>query len=172
MYKNKITLILALFMLILSFTGCFGPKPEDAGGDTPGEEIALVNDPDTAAEEIYAALEESEAQLLSASEMRDILGLEAAYLEEYYCYYSDYKYGLADVFIIKPAQGRGEDIKTLLYEYKDKRVREFESFDILNSANISQNAVVYERGEYIIFLMTPDNDLASDIIYTYIKAVG
>ena len=53
-------------------------------------------------------------------------------------------------------------------ERKDDRIREFVNYDVYNSSAIAENAVIFERGGYVVMLMLEDNDSARRIIERYI----
>lgn len=61
-----------------------------------------------------------------------------------------------------------ENVTNSLKERKDDRIREFSNYDIYNSTQISENAVIFERGDYVIMLMLEDNTTAREIIEKYI----
>ena len=41
-------------------------------------------------------------------------------------------------------------------------------YDVYNSASIAENALIFERGGYVVMLMLEDNDSARSIIEKYI----
>ena len=53
---------------------------------------------------------------------------------------------------------------------KNSRIEEFEKYDILGAYEISKNAEIYIRGDYVIMVMHQDNDAAKKIIEEYIPA--
>ena len=51
---------------------------------------------------------------------------------------------------------------------QEERIREFTDYDIYNSTEISENALIFNQGGYIIMLMLEDNQAARTIIEEYI----
>lgn len=45
---------------------------------------------------------------------------------------------------------------------------EFVNYDVYNSSAIAENAVIFERGGYVVMLMLEDNDSARRIVERYI----
>lgn len=77
---------------------------------------------------------------------------------------------MADTFIIKPAEGKESDVWDDLAAVKNARIEEFEKYDILGAYEISKDAEIYTRGDYVIMVMHQDNDAAKKIIEEYIPA--
>ncbi|MFQ9847496.1 MAG: DUF4358 domain-containing protein [[Clostridium] leptum] len=92
-----------------------------------------------------------------------------------YVRYAETDFGADDVYIVLPKEGEDENgnshrenIIAQLRERKDARVREFANYDVYNSASIAENAVIFERGGYVVMLMLEDNEAARSIVERYI----
>ena len=93
--------------------------------------------------------------------MFTINGSELQYL---FSVYGDY--GVGDVYIILPKEGEEhqQNVINSLKERKDERIRESSTYDIYNSAEISENGVLFQQGDSQILLMTDNNDAIRSII--------
>lgn len=160
----------------LLFTGCGQNKPVNANlGDVSIRETVTQADPGAAIQEIYSLLPDSRTEELSTEQFSELFPGAAGMAEEIYGRISDVSGGLADVVIVKPKEGAADDGKPYrdsvwdsLRLYQDKRIREFENYDILDAFPIAKNAEVYSQGSYIIFLMLPDNEAAREIVDRHI----
>ena|GEM_PF-2144778 len=172
----KLPAIILCAALIMAAPGCLGdaaggstpvpaPDEEDRG---PARRVAEEAEPEAAAAEIYSSFEEFSARKLDDDQIREVAGVEPAYFTEAYFYRSDPRYGLADIAIIKPYASLRENLRAALYFYRDRRVAEFVNYNILGAHGIAQDAIIYDQGEYVIMLMTSDNDNARAVIDSYI----
>lgn len=98
------------------------------------------------------------------------LGFDLWNIEDYYARYSSGRYGLADVFIIKPYASDYESVRECLETVKRDRIRKTEDYDILGSYRIAQDTQIYQYGAYLIMLMLEDTATAADIIQRYIPS--
>jgi len=137
----------------------------DVSEESEGE---IMADPRGAAAAIYFSLEESDAEELDDTAFEEIVGIRPADTEDFCAYYSNVRAGLADVIIVKAKTHTRDSVRERLYKYKEKRISEFENYDILNAYNIALNAVVYDQNDYVILLMLEDNDAAKLLIDEYI----
>lgn len=164
MIKYKWLVLMAVVMtVLLGVAGC-GNKTESAVAvlDETNRKIAVtVADPQTAVSKIYESFEEYDAENLTSWRLDEFLGIKEADLKEYYGKISEPEEGLADVIIIRPKEAKREDVQLALSKYKERRMAEFENYDILDAYSIAQNAVIYDQGDYIILLMLADTDIDS-----------
>lgn len=167
MKRNTILLFL-IFMLI--FTGCGNRvQPTAAPVSSPAvKEAVTVAKPQEAVDAIYASLESYEAEPIRYIDLEEQLGIKPSSVSGYYGKISDPNEGLADVAILLPKDQERESVSLALSKYKEKRMKEFENYDILDAYAIAQNAVIYEQGGYIIMLMLSENDAVRKIIDGYI----
>ena len=98
------------------------------------------------------------------------LGFDLWNVEEYYVRYSSGRYGLADVFILRPFHNDYDSVRESLETVKLDRIRKTEDYDILGSHRIAQEAQIYQYGSYLIMLMLEDNTAAAEIIQRYIPS--
>ena len=72
------------------------------------------------------------------------------------------------MYIIKPTEGEDENVREAMKTWQESRIRAFSGYDIYNSTEISENAMIFRRGDYLVMLMLEDNDAARSIIDEYI----
>lgn len=182
---KHIIFVLIAAVLIAAMAACSAGGPEDgenmtelleepkqtAAEEKEGEQQPEPPQPDPqgALEEIYAQLDRSSG-LVDATdeEMSDVMGFDLDTIEEYYVRYMETDFGVSDVYIIKPVDGQEETVRQDLKDWQEARTRAFMDYDIYNSTSISANAVIFQRGEYLVMLMLEDNDAARSIIDAHI----
>ena len=126
-------------------------------------------------EALDTTLPPQETQEQTAEQIAAVVGLDAKDYEQAYVRYVETDFGADDVYIVLPKEGKDEEgvshrenILSQLRERKDFRTREFANYDVYNSASIAENALIFERGGYVVMLMLEDNDSARSIIEKYI----
>ena len=171
---RSICILLAAMML----TGCLQDffvsgqsEPEEY---VPQEEAAPPArrppgrpNPNTAIQEIYAHFEGNISESMYRERFKEVVGITSLPADRLHARISNPRGGLTDVVIIRPQTSATSDVREILYRYRDRRIAEFENFDILGSLEIARSAIVFEHGEYLILLMTADNDEAQIIINRY-----
>lgn len=175
--KHLISLLLALtmaLMLTFSLTACSssGAETETSEPETAAEEAKTapaVADPEAALEEIYAQLTRTTG-LVDADDdtVSDVMGFDLETIEEYWIRYMETDFGASDVYIIKPVEGQEDTVRKDMKEWQESRIRAFSGYDIYNSTDISENAVIFTRGDYLVMLMLEDNDGARSILEAHI----
>ncbi|MEF2562636.1 MAG: DUF4358 domain-containing protein [Negativibacillus sp.] len=181
-YMKKMAALLAAMMFSLSLFGCEAldttlPPQETQEQTAQAKSEKNTAKPQRALEQIYSQLgkriglvEEPTAEQIAA-----VVGLDAKDYEQAYIRYVETDFGADDVYIVLPKEGKDEEgvshrenILSQLRERKDFRTREFANYDVYNSASIAENALIFERGGYVVMLMLEDNDSARSIIEKYI----
>ena len=181
-YMKKMAALLAAMMFSLSLFGCEAldttlPPQETQEQTAQAKSEKNTAKPQRALEQIYSQLgkriglvEEPTAEQIAA-----VVGLDAKDYEQAYIRYVETDFGADDVYIVLPKEGKDEEgvshrenILSQLRERKDFRTREFANYDVYNSASIAENALIFERGGYVLMLMLEDNDSARSIIEKYI----
>lgn len=181
-YMKKMAALLAAMMFSLSLFGCEAldttlPPQETQEQTAQAKSEKNTAKPQRALEQIYSQLgkriglvEEPTAEQIAA-----VVGLDAKDYEQAYIRYVESDFGADDVYIVLPKEGKDEEgvshrenILSQLRERKDFRTREFANYDVYNSASIAENALIFERGGYVVMLMLEDNDSARSIIEKYI----
>ncbi len=171
--KHMLALLLSILMLI-ALCSCNSSEqkaelPQDNTENQAEAPVITKAEPKTALKEIYAQLDRSTG-LVDANDdiVSDVMGFDLETIEEYHIRYMETDFGASDVYIIKPIDGELETVREAMKTWQESRIRSFSGYDIYNSTEISENAVIFTRGEYLIMLMLEDNDTARGIIETYI----
>ena len=169
--KQIIALFLTCFMLLIlcSCGSAADNTQKENAKEQQGTPIITEADPKSALEEIYAQLDRS-AGLVDADDdiVRKVMGFNLRHIDEYYIRYMEPDYGASDVYIIKPKKDQYDAVRESLKDWQEIRIQSFDGYDIYNSTAISENSVIFRRGDYLIMLMLEDNDTARSIIEQYI----
>lgn len=164
--------LLPLAVALLFMTGCqSAQEPLPRAVMMPEVSIRETVDaaePEKAVAEIHELFSECKATELDDVEMEDRLGISGEDVREHHIYLSDPKSGLVDLVILLPVQDKRDALRESLYRYRDRCVEEYRNYDILNSLSIAQEAQVFDQGDYLILVMTPDNEAAREIIDKFI----
>lgn len=161
-------LALAACLLVLPLSGCVTP-PQDSSDTTASDSDPSASsyiDLDALMKKITASLDSRSHQITGKPEDLESLGFDPEDIQDFAISYRDGDYGVGDVYIILPKEGEEhqQNVINSLKERKDERIRESASYDIYNSAEISENGVIFQQGKYQILLMTDDNDAIRTII--------
>lgn len=170
--------LIALFLACILFAGCSKQNrpagPETVTTVTNAAQIAITPriteaDPETALDKIYESVTISDVKEADARDLSKVFSMDTTLLETSYVRYTSGKFGLANVFILKP---KTEDdimkVSNQLAQVKLAISRETEHFDVYSAYQIAQDAQIYEQGGYLIMLMVADTEAARKIIDTYI----
>ena len=167
--------ILLSMCMLLGFAGC--SSDETASSEiqmSSSEAIELTDDyyvdgfmmADTL-DEIYSEV----PQLLFESvteptdeEIEEVLRLSLNYIDDYYIRYSSGSFGLADIYVLKPAKEHKYDLKEELEELRLRRIREFEQYDVYDALAIAESSEVMEIGTYLVLVMIEDAEGALDLL--------
>lgn len=169
---KKVAAVLAI-AVCLSLTACGRDdtiaQPEiDPAAQVQAQRI--VADPQGAVEEIYKDISIQEVSPLDEDILSETLGFDINTIAGFYGRYSSGRYGLADVYILKAYDEDYEIVREQLEAVKLDRMKKTESYDILDSHKIAQNAQIFQYGSYLVMLMLEDNEAAQDIIEQYIPS--
>lgn len=155
----------------LLLSGCSGGEAQAA--DTTISEVSIREavteaDPEEAVQAVYDAFPDTIAEDMTSSEYRKQFTDVTDAIEEYYGRISSPNNGLGDLLILKPIGDSHDRVRESLHQYQERRVREFENYDILDAHTIAREAVIYDQGDYVILVMFADNQAVRDIIDDYI----
>lgn len=178
--KRRILALLAAMLCVGMLTGCSAldtslPKTEEQQ-TTKTRKKTRTASPQKAIEQIYQELGKRIGLVEpTAEQLETVVGLDPEDVKEAYVRYVEGDFGADDVYIILPKEGKNEDgesyrehVLAQLKERKDSRTREFANYDVYNSTEIAENAVIFERGGYVVMLMLEDNESARRIVERYI----
>lgn len=172
MNKKITALILSICMGIMPLYGC-------ASAEKEADDKALSSSQVTTAEsdeellgdvinEIYADIDNVSLSDATDKALNDLFFINPDDVVSYAIRYTDFKYGVADVMIVKPKEDKKQAVLDSFDTRKRTRIAECENYDVHNAYQIAQHAEIYERGGYIIMLMLEDNDAAKKIIEKHI----
>ena len=162
------TAVFLVIACILTFTGCTA-NPGEASSQTSDSQSQEAH-PEEAIAKIYENIEMRGLVDAQDEDVTDRFLMNMENIESYNIRYSLGRFGVADTYIIKPVEGKETDVWDDLAQVKNARIEEFESYDILNSFEISKAAEIYTRGDYVIMVMHEDNEAVKKIIEEYIPA--
>lgn len=178
--RRILALLLAAMLCVGMLTGCSAldtslPSIEEQQ-TTKTRKKTRTASPQKAIEQIYQELGKRIGLVEpTAEQLETVVGLDPEDVKEAYVRYVEGDFGADDVYIILPKEGKNEDgesyrehVLAQLKERKDSRTREFANYDVYNSTEIAENAVIFERGGYVVMLMLEDNESARRIVERYI----
>ncbi|WP_312643491.1 DUF4358 domain-containing protein [Hydrogenoanaerobacterium sp.] len=163
--KKIVALLLAAIML-LSVTAC-GKEEQDAPQPSEKSVAYAQTEPENLGDVmslIYENIKMKELQSATEKDLTNLFHIEPDMVQKYAIRYSSGRYGVADVAIIKPAEGQTEAVQEALETRRADRVAEFENYDVHDSFRIAKEAEIFTRGDYVIMLMLADVDAARTII--------
>lgn len=166
---KKLAALCCFFAFCAVLSGCSQTASETV--QQPNEITVSASEtpePQKAIDEIYQNADTMGLYTGSDTILEDKFYIDPGLLEEYYVKYSNGRFGVADVFILKPKEDQLLQVRELLEQVKLSRVKEFENYDIHNSYQIAQDAEIFEQGDYLVMLMLEDNESARDIIDKYL----
>jgi len=97
-------------------------------------------------------------------EIEEVLKLTPSNIDDSYIRYSSGSFGLADLYVIKPASDSIYDLKRELEDLRLRRIEEFEQYDVYDALTIAQNAEVMEIGNYVVLIMMADSDHVLELL--------
>lgn len=171
---KKLRWMIAALVLAAALTGCGGGEEAAeayAESDVSIRPAVTEPDPETAVQKVYEEIvPDARTRPLTRNVFLENFPELEEVAEQYYGRISDPNGGLADLIIIKRAEGTGnrDKVRDALWQYQEKRINQFENYDILNAFSISRDAEVFDQGDYVVLLMMPDNEAAREIIDQYI----
>ena len=117
-------------------------------------------------DEIYQDLELMGILELDETVMADLLNIPEEYYDQFWGRYSMARFNIGEVFIIQPSdlEGAGQFIQERLEEYRQSRMDTFENYNVAGDYEKARDALLYQRGGYVILLMLEDNSAAQALI--------
>ena len=170
-WNKKIACLLLAAGLCLQLSGCEAldtTLPDEEETAQSEEQDTLAVDPQGAVDQIYATLGRRIGLVEpTAEQLQSVVGLDPDDYTSAYVRYVETDFGADDVYIVLPKEGEDENGNSHR-ENIIAQLREFANYDVYNSASIAENAVIFERGGYVVMLMLEDNDAARSIVERYI----
>ena len=164
--KKTIKLCALLLALAMIFGGC-QKQEKGPAEDNPADFSYDMLDISKIVDEIYSMAELGDLTAASVEKITD----KTVLTEQYYLDLDNVvamdirsangKYGVADVALIRVAEGKGDDVMESLERRKDDRINEFSKYDVYESYSVAMNADIYQTGELVVMLMLDDNTKAA-----------
>lgn len=77
---------------------------------------------------------------------------------EVYGRYTDGRFGIADIIIVRPAAGEEAAARDALITIRTSRTSLFHNYDIYGASELASGGTIYSRGDYLILLMIENSD--------------
>ena len=169
--KLRIFALVLCFVLLLAALmspGCSGYNftPQEAAA--PVSQAVTEADPQAALEEIYYDVQIMGVQEATPALLEERFNLDRSLYTSVDARFADGRFGVADVYIFRPTPGKEDELKEALEQIKLSRILEFKNYDIYNSAQLSEDGLIYTRGEYMILTMIENAEKVREIIEKYI----
>ncbi|MCI9457478.1 MAG: DUF4358 domain-containing protein [Oscillospiraceae bacterium] len=172
---QKVFFWAAAALLLCLFPGCSGRSGQEEvqsssssqGPDLSGEYYIDPPAMEKVLEEIYKDAPELLRDSITTpteTEIEEVLRLSPSNIDDAYIRYSSGSFGLADLYVIKPASDRLYELKRELEDLRLRRVEEFEQYDVYDALSIAQSAEVVEVGNYVVLLMMSDEEHAMELL--------
>ncbi len=174
MKRVLIIIFLVVFYLALAnMQGCSSYEMSDnpviettlAAKTTP--EVA-TSGPENAVKEIFFQSEIMGLHDLDETVLQERFDISPELYTEYYGKYADGRYGVSDIFILRPAEGREAELKEALEQVKIARINEFQNYNIYNALENAEDALIFNRGDYMVMVMTNDAEGVKELIGKYL----
>lgn len=167
---KKLGVVCCILSCCLLFGGCGKSEKPDQSQPPVQDTSSVIEEktPDEVLELIYEPIETMGVEEADLTILKDKFFIDPETIDDYYVRYASGRFGVADTFILKPAEEQVLQVRESLEKIKLNRAKEFENYDIHNSYQIAQGAQIFEQGGYVIMLMLPDNEAARKIIDLYI----
>ncbi len=163
---KKILSVLLAAAMLLTLPACGKDKTDapQAGESTIVYARAEPEDLSDVIDLIYKDVKVKGLQDATEEELSDLFHIEPDMVQKYAIRYASGRYGVADVAVIEPVEGKSDAVVEALEERRDDRIGEFENYDIHDSFRIAKEAEIYTRGKYVIMLMLADMETARKTI--------
>ena len=168
---QRLLLIFSCIILVILFAlQGFQPQYQLPTSDELVEDTqyAESDGPEKALADIYFNVDILGVQEATSEKLVSEFGLDSSDWLSVHGRYTDGRFGIADVFIIRPRTGHEDNVREALETIKLSRMNLFKNFDVYDSYSLAENGSIYQRGDYYILLMIENEEDVRQIIRTYI----
>lgn len=169
--KQKLGLKMAIgFMIGVSLMGCEA-KEEDASTYTQIEHSTSQDQP-SIQEAINQVIESEEVMgvmELDEESAYDLVGLDVSTLDESYLYYGMGRFGIIDIFVVKPKADEIPQVIEIFKAHQENRMMTFEQYNVDGDYDKAKQAEIYEQKGYVILIIASDATLAKEVINQSLK---
>lgn len=168
--KNRWIRPLCLGMALVLMSGCQSKATSVSLDEVSIREAVVIADPQKAIQDIYETLPDAQVEPLDQDLFEHLFPNLSDHVITYVGAISEVSGGLADVIVLQTHGDKTsrELAREGLRQYQDKRILEFQNYDILDSYTIATEGQVFDQGEFVILLMVPDLEEAREIIDQYL----
>ena len=124
--------------------------------------------PEEALTEIYFDVDILGVEEVTSQVLVDRFGLDDSHWSSVYGRYTNGRFGIADVFLIRPRPGHEDEVRECLETIKLARMNLFRNFDVFGAYSLAENGSIYQRGDYYILLMIDNEDRVREILRNYL----
>ena len=176
---KKIFCIVLAFALMGSLAGCGGQNASSSSSSPPSTSSSVSSESSsvpaldeagfpTLLDNVYTNYEVMGVVDFEENAIKDVLGLEKDMYDFFAGRQSLARFNIGDVIIVRPTSGNTEAVKEKLEAYRKSKEDQFKEYNVGGDYEKAQNAVIYERGGYVVFIMTENNDPAKKLIDEFI----
>ena len=168
---QRLLLIFSCIILVILFAlQGFQPQYQipAAGRLTEEEEYTEGSGPEEALTEIYFNVDVLGVQEVTSQVLVEDFGLDASHWTSVYGRYTNGRFGIADVFIIRPRPGHEDEVRECLETIKLSRMNLFRNFDVFGAYSLAENGSIFQRGDYYILLMIDNEEHVQEILRNYL----
>ncbi len=122
------------------------------------------NSLETVLNDIYFNISTIGVQEATAESLFTDFYIESTDYLEVWGKYTDGRFGIDDLIIMKPIPGKENKTIEALTNIKLARINHFRNYDIYNSYNTAVNGEIYQLGDYYILMMMNDPKTAKTIL--------
>ena len=168
---QRLLLIFSCIILVILFAlQGFQPQYQLPTAQQNEEEVQEVegNGPEEALAEIYFDVKILGVQEATSQKLADEFGLDPIHWLSVHGRYTNGRFGIADVFLIRPRPGHEDEVRECLETIKLSRMNLFRNFDVFGAYSLAENGSIYQRGDYYILLMIDNEEAVRNILRTYL----
>ena len=168
---QRLLLIFSCIILVILFAlQGFQPQYQIPTIDQLEEDVQYTegSGPEEALTEIYFDVDVLGVQEVTSQVLVDEFGLDSSHWSAVYGRCTNGRFGIADVFIIRPRPGHEDEVRECLETIKLSRMNLFRNFDVFGAYSLAENGSIYQRGDYYILLMIDNEEAVRNILRTYL----
>ena len=168
---QRLLLIFSCIILVILFAlQGFQPQYQIPTIDQLEEDVQYTegSGPEEALTEIYFDVDILGVEEVTSQVLVDRFGLDDSHWSSVYGRYTNGRFGIADVFLIRPRPGHEDEVRECLETIKLARMNLFRNFDVFGAYSLAENGSIYQRGDYYILLMIDNEDRVRELLRNYL----
>ena len=164
--------LIVIYFALANMQGCSTYQQDSVAplnaANPSSEEVIYGAGPQDVIEDYFFQNQVMALNDLDETVLQERFGIDAELYTEYYGKYADGRFGVSDIFILKPAPGKEDALKDALENVRNMRISEFTNYNIYHSLENAEDALIFRHGEYIIMVMTDEPEAVRDLIHKYL----